>query len=482
FPVDLLRDIASDQGLTLDEAGFEREMAEQRVRARESWVGSGEVEVPARLRELTALLTVEPLWYQAHQAEAVVEAILVGEERRPVSSLAEGEVGEVLLNRTPFYPEAGGQVGDVGTLTADGAVAEVLDTRRPVPALVLHSVRMKRGRLTTGQRVGAVVDNSRRKLTAKNHTATHLLHAALRQVLGDHVKQAGSLVAPDRLRFDFSHFSPLTSHEMDRIEELVNEQGWENRSLTTEVMDLDRALTLGAMALFGEKYGQRVRVVRVPDFSVELCGGIHVGATGEIGLFKIAGQGGVASGVRRIEAVTGPGAFRHVKHEEQVLTEAAERIKARPLELPEKLEKLTGVARDLEREVQRLQGKLAAGEMDRLLSQRRDIDGVHVVAAGVELLDSKGMRELGDRLREGLHSGVVVLVTHTGDRVTWLSMVTKDLTPRLHAGRLAQALAKMTGGGGGGRPDMAEAGGKDPSRIPEALEKIPDLIRAQLGG
>ncbi|HSB78946.1 MAG TPA: alanine--tRNA ligase [Candidatus Methylomirabilis sp.] len=481
FPLDLLRDIASDQGLTLDEAGFEREMTEQRVRARESWVGSGEVEVPARLRDLTTRLKVEPLWYQALQAEAVVEAILVGEERREVASLEEGAMGDVLLNRTPFYPEAGGQVGDVGTLTADGTLVEVLDTRRPVPTLVLHSVRVKRGRLASGQTVQAMVDGSRRRLTAKNHTATHLLHAALRQVLGDHVKQAGSLVAPDRLRFDFSHFSPLTSREVDHIEELVNEQVWENRSLEIEIMDLDRALARGAMALFGEKYGERVRVVKVPDFSVELCGGIHVGATGEIGLFKIASQGGVASGVRRIEAFTGPGAFRHVKHEEQVLSEAAERIKARPMELPEKVEKLTGAARDLEREVQRLQGKLAVGVLDRLVSQRRDIDGIQVVAAAVELLDSKGLRELGDRVREALQSGVVVLVTQTGERVTWLSMVTKDLTSRLHAGRLAQALAKLTGGGGGGRPDMAEAGGKDPSRVPEALEKIPALIRAQLG-
>ena len=481
FPVDLLRDIATDQGLALDETGFEREMAEQRVRAREAWVGSGEVEVPARLRDLTLRLRVEPLWYQAAEAEAVVEAILVGEERRTVPALEEGEAGEVLLNRTPFYPEAGGQVGDMGTLTSDGTVAEVLDTRRPVPALVLHSVRMKRGRLATGQTVVAAVDGGRRKLTAKNHTATHLLHAALRQTLGDHVKQAGSLVAPDRLRFDFTHFSPLTDREMDRIEELVNEQVWENRPLRIEVMDLDRALGLGAMALFGEKYGERVRVVAVPEFSTELCGGIHVGATGEIGLFKIAGQGGVAAGVRRIEAFTGPGAFRHVKHAEQILAEAAERIKARPLELPEKLEKLSGAARELEREVQRLQGRLAAGELDRLLSGRQEVDGVRLVAAAVELLDTKGMRELGDRLREALRSGVVVLVSHTGGRVSWLAMVTQDLTSRLHAGRLAQALAKMTGGGGGGRPDMAEAGGKDASRIPEALEKLPGLIRGQLG-
>ena len=289
-------------------------------------------------------------------------------------------------------------------------------------------------------------------------------------------------MTPDRLRFDFSHFSPLTDREMGRIEELVNEQVWENRVLQTEVMDLDRALSRGAMVLFGEKYGTRVRVVTVPDFSVELCGGIHVGATGEIGLFKLTSQGGVASGVRRIEAFTGPGALHYVKQEEQVLAEAAERIKARPLELTEKVEKLSGAARELEREVQRLQGKLAMGELDRLLSQRKEIDGIQVVASALELLDSKGMRELGDRVRETLRSGVVVLVSQTGERVTWLTMVTKDLTSRVHAGRLAQALAKMTGGGGGGRPDMAEAGGKDTSRIPGALEKLPELIRAQLAG
>jgi alanyl-tRNA synthetase len=317
-------------------------------------------------------------------------------------------------------------------------------------------------------------------VTAKNHTATHLLHAALRQVLGDHVKQAGSLVAPDRLRFDFSHFSPLTDREMDRIEELVNEQVWENRILQIEVMDLDRALASGAMALFGEKYGERVRVVTVPEFSVELCGGMHVTATGEIGLFKLVSQGGVAAGVRRVEAFTGPGAFRHVKQEEQVLAEAAERIKARPLELSEKVEKLAGSARELEREIQRLQGRLAAGALEGLLRQAVEVDGVRVVASLVDLRDPKGMRELGDRLRGELGSGVVVLASQAGEHVTWVTMVTKDLTARLHAGHLARDLARLTGGGGGGRPDVAEAGGKDPSRIPEALAKLPDLVRDQL--
>jgi len=480
FPVDLLRDIAGEQGLGLDEAGFEREMAEQRTRARESWVGSGEAEVPARLKDLTGTMAaVEPLWHEGLQADALVQALLNG-AGQVVPVLEEGETGEVALDRTPFYPEAGGQIGDAGTLTSEGTAVEVLDTRRPVPNLVLHRVRVKRGRLARGQAVHAVVDAARRKVTAKNHTATHLLHAALRQVLGDHVKQAGSLVAPDRLRFDFSHFSPLADREMDRIEELVNEQVWENRTLQIDVMDLDRALASGAMALFGEKYGERVRVVRVPDFSVELCGGTHVAATGEIGLFKLVSQGGVAAGVRRIEAFTGPGAFQHVKHEEQVLAEAAERIKARPLELSEKVEKLTGSARELEREIQRLQGRLAAGSVEALLEKAEEIDGVRVVSARVELRDAKAMRELGDRLRERLKSGVVVLASGEGERVTWVTMVTKDLTAKLHAGHLARELATATGGSGGGRPDVAEAGGKDPSKIPTAFGILPSLVRNQL--
>ncbi len=480
FPLDLLRDIASEQGLALDDAGFEREMADQRARARESWVGSGEVEVPATLRDLTrSMAPVEPLWYQTAEAEAKV-MLLLDAEGRTVPALEEGQTGEVVLDRTPFYPEAGGQVGDVGTLSSEGTAVEVTDTRRPAPGLVLHRIRVKRGRLAKGETVRAAVDAARRKVTAKNHTATHLLHAALRQVLGDHVKQAGSLVAPDRLRFDFTHFSPLTEHEMDRIEELVNAQVWENRSVATDVMDLDRALSTGAMALFGEKYGERVRVVTVPDFSVELCGGIHVAATGEIGLFKLVSQGGVAAGVRRVEALTGPGAFQHVKHEEQVLLEAADRIKARPMELSEKIEKLTATTRDLEREIQRLQGRLATGSLQALIQQAVLVDGVRVVASRVDLRDSKAMRELGDRLRGELESGVVVLASQAGERVVWVTMVTKDLTGKLHAGHLARDLAQMTGGGGGGRPDMAEAGGKDPSRISEALAKAPEIVRAQL--
>ncbi len=482
FPVDLLRDLATEQALSLDEAGFEREMADQRVRARESWVGSGEVEVAASLRELTARVRVEALWHERLGAEAVVEAILVGDDHRCVPALQEGESGAVLLNRTPFYPEAGGQVGDVGTLQGDGMLAEVRDTKRPVPNLVLHSVRVRRGTLCAGQTVEAAVDGGRRRVTAKNHTATHLLHAALRSVLGDHVKQAGSLVAPDRLRFDFSHFTPLSERDVERIEEIVNEQIWRNAPVETEVMELDRALGLGAMALFGEKYGERVRVVTVPDFSKELCGGTHVAATGEIGLFKIVGQGGVASGVRRVEAFTGPGAFHHVRREEAVLDAAAEHLKARPLELAEKAEKLALAARELEREVQRLQTKLAAGQAEGLLRGAQEVEGIRVVASQVDSLDGKGMRELGDRLRGALGSGVVVLVSSGDGRVTWLTMVTKDLTARLHAGKLAQALAKLTGGGGGGRPDMAEAGGKDPSRIAEALIKVPDLVRAQVQG
>jgi len=287
-------------------------------------------------------------------------------------------------------------------------------------------------------------------------------------------------VAPDRLRFDFTHWSPLTPHEAERIEELVNQQVWENRGVTTRVLSLDEALALGATALFGEKYGERVRVVTVPEFSMELCGGTHVAATGEIGLFKIVAQGGVAAGVRRIEAVTGPGAFQQVRREEQALTGAAARLKARPLELAEKVEKLAETARELEREVGRLQARLAAGTLDRLLESQQEIDGIRLVGGLVESLDAKGLRELGDRLRDRVQSGVVVLAASADGKVSWVAMVTKDLTSRLHAGNLARELAKLTGGGGGGRPDLAEAGGKDPSRIPEALAKLPDLIRAQI--
>jgi alanyl-tRNA synthetase len=482
FPVDLLRDIASDHGLALDEPGFERAMAEQRTRARESWVGSGEVEIPNGLKELIGKVRVEGLWYATRTAEARVVAILVGEAQQPADALEAGASGEVLLDRTPFYPEAGGQVGDTGSLAADGLTAEVEDARRPVPGLVLHRVRVKRGMLRRGQTVRAAVDEGRRRMTAKNHTATHLLHAALRQTLGDHVKQAGSLVAPDRLRFDFTHFSPLSPHEVDRIEEAVNTQVWENRGVTTQVMGLDEALASGAMALFGEKYGEQVRVVSVPEFSTELCGGTHVEATGEIGLFKILAQGGVAAGVRRIEAVTGPGAYQHMKREAQVLTETAARLKARPLELVEKVEKLAEASRDLEREVQRLQARLLGGTLERLLAGAVDVDGVRVVGALVEATDAKGMRELGDRVRDRLQRGVVALAMHGDGKVTWVTMVTKDLTGRLHAGHLARDLAKLTGGGGGGRPDMAEAGGKDPARIPDALAKLVDLVREQMNG
>jgi alanyl-tRNA synthetase len=317
-------------------------------------------------------------------------------------------------------------------------------------------------------------------MTAKNHTATHLLHAALRQTLGDHVKQAGSLVAPDRLRFDFTHFSPVTPHEIDRIEEAVNAQVWENRGVVTQVMALDDALSSGAMALFGEKYGEQVRVVSVPEFSTELCGGTHVAATGEIGLFKIVSQGGVAAGVRRIEAVTGPGAYQHVKKEEHVLSETAARLKARPMELADKVDRLAETSRDLEREVQRLQARVLGGTLERLLESTMDVNGVRVVGALVEAADSKGMRELGDRLRDRLQSGVVALAMQADGKVTWVTMVTRDLAGRVHAGHLARELAKLTGGGGGGRPDMAEAGGKDPAKIPEALAKLPDLVSGQL--
>ena len=483
FPLDLLRDIAADQGFALDEAGFEQAMEEQRSKARESWVGSGEVEIAPGLKALAERFRVEPRWYDSLAEEARITEILAGEDPVPVAALHAGETGELVLDRTPFYPEAGGQIADTGRIVAeDGALAEVLKVHRPTPTLVLHTVRVKRGSFTPGATVRAEVDAERRAVTAKNHTATHLLHAALRQVLGDHVKQAGSLVAPDRLRFDFSHFSPLTPQEVDRIESIVNARIWENRPVTTVVADLDEAVKGGAMALFGEKYGERVRVVTVEAFSQELCGGTHVKATGELGLFRIVGQGGVAAGVRRLEAVTGPGAYRLVKRDEGILGEAAALIKARPPELLQKVERLVEINRELERERERLQGRLAGGILERLLATAQEVGGIRVVSGRVESLDAKSMRELGDRVRARLGSGVVVLVAEAEARVLWVTMATKDLSGRLHAGHLARDLAVLTGGGGGGRPDMAEAGGKDPARIDEALGQLPAMVARQLEG
>ena len=390
---------------------------------------------------------------------------------------------ELVLNRTPFYAEAGGQVADRGTLLTDMAVAEVLDVQRPLPALIVHKILVKRGMLRKGDRVKATVEEGWRGKVVKNHTATHLLHEALHRVLGDHVRQEGSLVAPDRLRFDFRHFGPLTAQEIARIERMVNEQLWRNLPVNIDdAVPYEEAIARGARAFFADKYADRVRVVAVPGFGLELCGGTHVQAIGEIGIFKVGSEGGVAAGIRRIEAYTGPGAYDYLLREEAALQESADALRTRPLELPEKVDRLSRRGGELEQENQRLRSRLAATLVEDLLTRVETVEGIRVVRGRVEHFDQKGLRDLVDRIRTKLGSGVVVLGTLVNNRVGWVAGVTADTIARVHAGRLVRELARMTGGEGGGRADLAEAGGKDPSRFDHALSQVPGLVRRLLNG
>jgi len=479
LPRDLIDEIAIEQSVECDWGGFDVELKNQQEKSRAHLKAFGEVQgVAAAYRELAKVTRTTFLGYDHLEAEATVAAVL--SDGAPVERIDAGQEGEVVLDATPFYAEAGGQVGDTGLIRGDSVLAEVLDAKRPLPGLIIHRIRVKRGELRNGQRVLARVDGDRRNTTIKNHTATHLVHAALRQILGDHVRQEGSLVAPDRLRFDFRHYGPLSNMEVDRIEGLVNDTLWANLPVLVEEMRLEEALAKGALAFFGDKYGDDVRVVSVPDFSIELCGGTHTKATGEIGLFKIAHETGIAAGIRRIEALTGPGAFQHLKQEEEVLHESADRLKTKPMEVPEKVDRLFDSTRALEREVQQLRARLGAGIAEELLKRAKDVSGVTVVAGRADGFDPRALRELADRLKDKIGSGVIVLGSSSDRRVSWVAMVTLDLTARLQAGKLIKEVAAITGGSGGGRADLAEAGGKDPEKLDQALSLVPELVKRLL--
>ncbi len=484
LPRDLVEEIAAEQGVACDWEGFEAEMGRAREASRDrSGKAFEATAVPEALRDLSRRVQVAFDGYGTLEAEAQVVALL--KEGVPVGAATAGETVDVILERTPFYAEAGGQVGDIGTLEGEGVLGQVKDTQRPLPGLTLHRTSIQGGTLRPGTRVTAKVDAARRALIVKNHTATHVLHEALFRVLGDHVRQEGSLVAPDRLRFDFRHFGPLTGTELHRVEELANSQVWKNLGVGEEELPYDEALRRGAKAFFADKYGDRVRVVTVEDpgqfRSVELCGGTHAKASGEIGLIKITAEGGVAAGVRRLEAQTGPGAYQYQRRQEAALREAADVLKAKPLELPERVTRFAAGAHELERELDRLRQGVARRALDQALAAAQPVDGVTVVAARADDLDVRGLRELGDRIKDKIGTGVIVLAAAGEGKVSWVVMVTKDLARRLQAGKLAKALAEATGGGGGGRPDLAEAGGREPARLPEALAGVPALVRQQLG-
>jgi alanyl-tRNA synthetase len=473
FPADLTADIARERGLTVDEAGFESLMQVQRTRARAA--SKFGVEMPGGTTVNARTLFQG---YAGLDAEGQVVAIL--KDGAAVESLNTGDVGEVVLDRTPFYAEAGGQVGDAGELAGPGVVFRVDDTQKRGVAHS-HVGTLIAGRIALGDTLAGRVNGERRRATALNHTATHLLHAALRAVLGNHVQQKGSLVAPDRLRFDFSHFQAVTPEELQAIERRVNAEIRNNCAAKTELMGYDEAVAGGAVALFGEKYEKDVRVLRIGDFSVELCGGTHVGRAGDIGLFKIVSEGGVASGVRRIEALTGEAALEYVEQNDEILKEIGSLVRGSREDMREKVRDAFERTRHMEREIRTLKDRLASGPGTDLSATAVDIGGVKVIAKKVEGADSAALRHVVDQLKSQLKSAVIVLATvENPTKVLLVAGVTADQSARIPAGELIAALASTLGGRGGGRPDFAQAGGNNPAALDAALAQVPEYVRARV--
>jgi alanyl-tRNA synthetase len=486
FPADLTADVARERGLGIDQAGFEAAMEAQRERARAASRFGVDLRADAAVDMKTAFCG-----YDGTRGESRVVALL--REGARVAELRAGERGEVILERTPFYAESGGQVGDAGELRAAGAVGGagsarfiVEDTqKRGTGGAHAHLGRVADGSapIREGDTLQAEVDARLRQATALNHSATHLLHAALREVLGSHVQQKGSRVAPDRLRFDFSHFQPLTAEELQRIERRVNEQVRLNAAAETREMDYDAAVAGGAVALFGEKYGAQVRVLRIGEFSMELCGGTHVQRAGDIGLFKVVAEGGVASGVRRIEAVTGEGALVHAESAEALVREVAGLVRGTREDLAAKVRDALDRIRQLEKDNRSLRDKLASGQGTDLAAGAVDIAGVKVVATTVEGADAGALRNAVDQLKERLKAAVIVLASvDAAGKVLLVAGVTPGEVGRIKAGEVVAQAASLVGGRGGGRPDFAQAGGTDPSRLPEALAAIAPFVRSRLGG
>jgi alanyl-tRNA synthetase len=475
FPLDLTEELAKDEGFTLDRPGFERAMEEQRSRARESWKGSGDESLKETYKSLAAQnIKTEFVGYDRLESEGRLLKILKGD--REVEAAAAGEEIEVITDRTPFYGEAGGQEGDQGILSRNGSWMNVNQSSKPLPYLIVHHGTVKEGSLRVGDTLRLKVDPESRGKTALNHTATHLLQAALRKILGDHVKQAGSLVTPGRLRFDFTHFSPMTEEEIGRVEEIVNAQIRRNLEVCVFHIPYKEALEKGAMALFGEKYGDMVRLVQVGEVSAELCGGTHTKRSGDIGLFKILSEGGVAAGVRRIEALTGEEAWKALKGEEAELRSIGVAVKAKPGEVFERVQRILRQQKELEKSLQTLQAKMAGGQIQDLLGEAKAIKGIQVLSTRVEVKDTKGLREMADRLKDRIRSGVILLGAEGDGKVMLLCAVTPDLTSKYSAQKLIQEIAKLVGGTGGGRPDMAQAGGPKVDGLNSALEKIYELI------
>ncbi|MCB1761271.1 MAG: alanine--tRNA ligase [Gammaproteobacteria bacterium] len=474
FPTDLVADIARERDLTLDMAGFETAMESQRERARAASQFGGGMQAPVDLEGATDFTGYEQL-----DDEATVIALF--QDGKPVETLGDGENGMLVLDHTPFYAESGGQVGDTGVIEQNGDGSFLVhDTQKQGGEVYLHLGQFKGQALRVGDRVQARVSAAARGRTALNHSATHLLHAALRRVLGDHVQQKGSLVDAQRLRFDFVHFEPMSRDQLRQVERMVNEQIRRNHMVETRIMALEDAKAAGAMALFGEKYADQVRVLRMGDFSTELCGGTHVKALGDIGLIRVTAESGIASGVRRLEAVTGEAAIDWMEADDDRLHRVAQLVKGGRQDLESKVAQLVEKSRQMEKELDRLQEKLAAAAGSDLAAAALQIGSVKLLTAALDGVDPKSLRETMDKLKDKLGSAIIVLATASGDKVSLVAGVTKDQTQAVKAGDLVKFVAEQVGGRGGGRPDMAQAGGNDPTALPAALASVEGWVKERL--
>jgi len=473
FPIDFTTEIADEKAMKLDMPGFNAELEKQRERARQSWKGDEGGTSP--VYQKFADKGTPFLGYQAVRSTGRVIAIIKDDQLiNSIEGL--GQTAEVLLNETPFYAASGGQIGDTGTWTSSNGVTKVVDTYSPVRGVVVHKVQVEFGKLSVDDEVTAQVDEERRRRIAANHTGTHILHAVLREALGPHVKQAGSLVAPDRLRFDYTHFAPLSEREIQEIEEQINNIVFKNIPVQTQVMELNQAVSAGALAFFGEKYQQQVRVVSIPEISMELCGGTHTKMTGDVGLFKIVSESSIASGVRRIEALTGFGTYQRLEEDEDLLRELSHSLRAPRNELVRAIARMMDQQRQLENELEALKRKSAKSQVGNLVESPEVVKGIAVIARKVEGVDPSMLRELAENAASKIGSGVVVLGLASDGKASLVAFVSQDLQKRLHAGKIVKKVSEMVGGSGGGRPDFAQAGGKDAEKLEDALKAVYNIV------
>ncbi|MFQ5329148.1 MAG: alanine--tRNA ligase [Thermodesulfobacteriota bacterium] len=475
FPIDLTTDILRDRGLGIDEAAFQEAMEEQRRRAKGAWKGSGEEETGAVYANLhTSGVSITFVGYEEKRLRSEVVAIIKGNETVDYASV--GDEVEIITAATPFYGESGGQVGDIGTMTGEGCDIEVTDTKRPLGDLIVHHSTVREGEVRCGDTVELLPDLKVRRDTSRNHTATHLLNGALRAVLGSHVKQAGSLVGPSRARFDFYHFSSVDGDTIKRIEEMVNGEIRENVEVVTQVLPYQEAIDAGALAFFGDKYGEKVRFVAIDKFSRELCGGIHAERSGDIGLFKIIAESSVATGVRRIELLTGDEALRYVLEEEAILKQSSALLKSAPRELADRIERLLKQQKSLEKAVARFKEKASEGSIDALLDGVREVAGIPLLSVEIKTEEVEELRRVADRLRNKLGSGLVVLGCRKGGKALLLAAATKDVAMKVSAGAIIKELSTIVSGKGGGRADMAQGGGERGDKLPEALKGVDAIL------